>query len=357
MTQPGSDWVVTTSVERVDLDDQRQAKVTFSVQNMRSVTTDTTVVIITDETAKGWFTINRPTRPLDPGAVAPFEVEIAVPPDAPGGEYAFQGKAYSFNEAAEERSGISNRLQVPAAPTPPPPRFKLWWLAVPVALVLIVATVVTIVFATRPDATPAAAPTTEAPTVTVPDLSGLEEPEAVAALEESGLVADVKHRHDPANVGAVTQSVPAGTEVARGSSIEVVVAVILTAPTNLSPANGTRIPPVPHTPAMAALPSNASVAVPIELTWEQAEPYVTRWLVATSHQVCALNLGAVVMSGAVYGAVETVTTPSFSAIRYFRNPPGVSGIYSCGSEIWQVGAIDDFGNLGPVASSSYSVQR
>lgn len=358
MTQPGSDWIVTTSVERVSLDDQRQAKVTFSVQNMRPVITDTTVVVITDETAKSWFTVTRPTRPLDPGAVAPFDVEIVVPADAPGGEYAFQGKAYSFNDAAEERPGISSRvlLEVPAV-APPRPKFKLWWLAIPAALVLIAATVVTVVVTTRSDPTPHASPTAEGPTVAVPNLAGLAEPDAVAALEQAGLIPSVKHRHDPPNAGTVTQSVPAGTEVARGATIELIFAVALTAPTDLSPANGTRIPPVPHTPAMAVLPANASVAVPVELSWTQSEPYVTTWLVAISHQLCAARDGSLVATGAVYGPVETVTTPSFSTTRYFRGPQSGSAIYSCGDEIWQVGPIDDFGNLGPVAAGSYAVQR
>lgn len=363
MTQNVADWVVTTSAERVVLDEQRRARATFSVQNMQPVGQDVTVVVVTDDTARSWFTVTDQTRHLDAGAVAPFVVDVTVPADAPAGEYAFQAKAYTTGEAAEERPTLSNRilLEIPAG-APPRPKFKLWWLAVPVALVVIAATVVTIVVTTRADPAPVPTATSELATVPVPDLAGLAEADALAALDRAGLTPIVKHRHDPANAGTVTQSIPAGTEVARGASIDVVFSVALSAPENLLPANNTAIPAVPQTTAMATFPFNVSTPIDIELSWTQREPYVTTWLLAISHQICFTSIFESSRS-AVYGAVETVTEPSFSSTRYFRLGTGRGGLfsggelYSCGDEIWQVGPVDDFGNLGPTASSSYGLQR
>jgi len=352
MTIPApQDWTVTAAADRVTVDDRRSATVSFNVTNVTGGPHSATLAVSSDEAAKAWFTIVEPVRLLDPGTPTAYAVRIAVPADAPAGEYSFRALAYASESAPEENPSYSVPvvLEVPAGRVAQ--RFRWWWLAVPAALLLIAATVVTVVVATRP-AAPEAAPTTPAPTgtpspeppetVAVPDLSGLTEVQAVSALQQAGLTATVKHRHDPTHAGDLVQSIPPGIQVALGTSIELVVTIALTQPrvvglkwTLLGSGQDNLVPPLP-----------GYFVGRLDMSWTQAEPGVSSWRIVFSPcfsyptQFGSFNL--------IHVEAITVNTAQLSSLRFYpdRTTTNVS-VKSCTGENLFIYALDDFGVAGP----------
>ena len=357
-------WVVSTETERLVLDEQRQGVTTLTVTNTSAAADRAQVGIVTDDTAADWFTLDEPIRLVGAGASVPFQIRVTVPREAHVGEYAVQASVSSADSLPGEDAALSNRIvvEVPAAATRARralPRW--WWLATPAAVVVIAAVVTAVVLLTRPGpGEPGAAPTTPgAPTtapaqdtVTVPDLTGLSEDDAVKATASVGLDATVKHRHDPTNAGTVTQSLPPGIQVARGSPIEVVYSVRLAAPVIVSPVAGVRVPR-----DATQIFGDSFPASTVDYTWTQAEPWVTFWHFEIRHDICASGNAATRTTVTVIW--QTVTTRSLTMIRYitpWQIPPNsYRAVHSCGQETWVVRAVDDFGTAGPFAQAAYNL--
>jgi len=358
-------WVVSTETERLVLDEQRQGVTTLTVTNISAAADRARVGIVTDDTAADWFTVDEPIRLVGAGASVPFQIRVTVPREAHVGEYAVQASVTSADSAPEEDAALSNRIvvEVPAAAARVHrERPRWWWLAIPAAAVVIAAVVAAVVLLTRSGpGEPGAAPTTRgvpsttAPaqdTVTVPDLAGLSEDDAVKATASAGLDATVKHRHDPAKAGTVTQSLPPGVQVARGSPIEVVYSVRLAAPVIVSPVPGVRVPRDATQIFGGDFPAST-----VDYVWTQAEPWVTFWHFEIRHDICAS--GNVATRTPVTVIWQTMTTRSLTMIRYvtpWQIPPNsYRSVHSCGQETWVVRAVDDFGTAGPPAQAAYNL--
>jgi hypothetical protein len=161
-----------------------------------------------------WATVDRPLRDVAPGATEQYVVALAVPSAVPAGTYELKLVAHPADAAPEEYAerGPVLRVAVPAEP-PPPARRRPWWAwAVAGALLLGVAAVGVVLL--RPTAG----------TVAVPDVVGLAEAQAEAALADVGLVADADPRLGPRPFGAVIRQVPEpGTRLSEGSDVVLVV--------------------------------------------------------------------------------------------------------------------------------------
>jgi hypothetical protein len=354
------DLAVTTATERIRMDDQRRAQTTVTVTNLRTQAQDVTVAVVTDDALKGWFTVTEPDRRLDAGATSPVLVDAAVPSGARPGEYPFQVRACTAGAGPDESATLSNRivLDIPVAPSPRRPRPRWWWIVVVAAALVLIAGATTVLVITLRPEDPAQAPPAPA---AVPDVSGMDEPTAVAAVEQAGLVPAVKHRHDPPNAGTVTVSVPPGTEVARGTPIELVVAVSLTIPQLLDPMIATRLPTTPG-PAVDLGIADVSFAgvnrfeITVEFTWSQDEPYVRSW------HIGIWRCGDLVRADGTHRyhrlvLWQRVDATSLTTTRFFTPlaPGQPTAVYDCDTEIWAVSAVDDFGTRGPGSVSFYRV--
>lgn len=344
---PQPDWAVSTATERLTLNEQHHAETTVTVTNLHTAARSVTLAIATDDVAKSWFTIADPVRSIDGGGSAPFKIDVAVPATAAGAQYAFQALAYTSDSAPEENPTYSNRiiLDVPRAPAPPK-RWDWRWLAIPTALVVLAATVVVIVLATRPH---------HPSSVTMPSVVNTSESAAETLLKEAGLTVTVKHVYDPqTQTGTVVSQKPdAGSTLARGSYVEVDVAATFSQPQSVQGA----AQPVPGgAPQEFSLPSSTE-AIRIDLSWTQPEQYVASWNVVVIVTVCLFAVDQYTPGGPLVVADEVVTTNSYSTVRYVAPQPGPNEAYSVGicdltgddapkAYIW-VAARDDNGRPGP----------
>jgi beta-lactam-binding protein with PASTA domain len=348
-----SSWVITTAAERLVLDDTRRGTTTLTVTNTANRSDQAVFEIVTDPAAQSWFTVDDPQRAVPAASSVQYVVKAEVPPTGPAGHYQLQGRVYSANSVPEETSVLSNRILLEVAGTvvPPPPRLRRWWPVIPAALVVLAIVAVVVIVANRnqvssPSA--AATPSAHVPTVTVPSVASLPEDQAVAALEQAGLTPVIKHRH--ANPVPPTQSIPANTVVARGTTVEIDYSSILAAPVITSPVNNAVLPRIAPDGFATAL---GAIAYSIQATWTQAEPFVTSWQVVILSDVCSSYVPTA--SGAIgrnsdryFVAVSTVvTTPSYLGTRYVQ--PKRNAISDCGNEFIEVAPIDDFGRIGTFA--------
>lgn len=221
-----TDWAVTTATERIKLDSHRKAGTTFTVSNP-GPRPDRVVfdVLPGDGAAEEWFTVDQPQRVVPGNGSVSFVVETAVPVGVPDGTYSYQALVYSVDVPPEENSRLSARITFDVVNPEPPPKLPWKLIAIGAAAVVALAIVLWLVFSGG--------------SVTTPDLQNKSETDAVRTLEDAGLKAAVRHKHDPAHLNLVVGQDPvAGTEVDEGSTVEVRIAISLTTPAPAAPANG-----------------------------------------------------------------------------------------------------------------------
>jgi hypothetical protein len=346
-------WVITTAAERLPLDEHRQGTVTLTVTNTSNQPDRAMFEVVTDPAAQSWFTVEEPQRTVAATASTQYRVTATVPDGARAGQYQLQGRVYSLDSAPEESSVLSNRilLDVAGSQPRPPSRLRAWWPVIPAALVVIAVVAVVLVVVNRSTiASPSAVASTSpgSSTVAVPSVVALADDQAAAMLEQAGLTPQVRHRYVAANPGPATQSIPAGTQVARGSTVEVVYPSVFHAPQVVSPAQNATLPRIAD-PVGAAFGAHASS---LQVTWVQPEPFITTWLVVILNHVCSQLFTGPGYPSLPYdrdlmSEVTQVSVPSFTAVRYLQGTG--SSITPCGDEIVDVAPIDDFGTIGPFA--------
>jgi Divergent InlB B-repeat domain len=137
-----TDLMITAAAERVKLDGQNRAEITFTVTNSGPQPNRVVFETLPGDGADGaWFSVEEPQRRVDAGASVSYLVRIAVPTGTAAGSYTLQGRAYSADAAPEESSRLSARVAFDIAPSTKPT--KPWWpYAVAAGLVLVVLAVV-----------------------------------------------------------------------------------------------------------------------------------------------------------------------------------------------------------------------
>jgi hypothetical protein len=152
-------WVVTTSVERLALNAQRQGEITFTVTNVTDVADRAVFEPVPGEGIdRSALTVEEPVRMIPGRGSAAFLVRVAVPERTLPGRYELYGQAYSAHLAPEETLGRSGRVVFEVAPAPEPKRRPWWLLAVAALVVIVLAVVGWLVFGRGGTPTPAASP-------------------------------------------------------------------------------------------------------------------------------------------------------------------------------------------------------
>jgi hypothetical protein len=311
-----TDWAVTTATERIKLDAQRQASTTFTVSNP-GARTDRAVFDVEpgDGAAESWFTVESPQRQVRGGDSVSYVVQTSVPTGTPDGTYSFQARVYSADVPPEESSKLSGRITfdlVNPKPKPKPP-WKL--IAAAVAAVVVLGIVAWLVFG-------------GGGSVTVPDVKGKTEADAVATLQGAGLSASIRHKQNPAATGVIVQNPVGGAEADEGSTVAIQVAVNLTAPVPVSPPNGMIFP----------------AKTPVQpLTW-QPVPGANAYVLTVTPLLCGSSGGPLVCKAGAVQKFESRDT-SFT--------PKVDLGTGAAQMQWQVQATDDFGTPGPISRPSF----
>ena len=340
-------WVITSAAERIALDGQKKGEAAFTVTNAGPRDTAVFEVVPMEGAEPSWFTVDSPQRTVGSRESVSYLVKVAIPPTAKPGSYAMKGRVYSAdpneNVAPEESSVDSGRvvLEVQSVPAPVKKPFP-WWIVIVAALVVITVAVVTIVLVASDDKP---GPTAPGEVATAPDLIGKSEADAAKALAAAGLkVGKVSHRQDPAKTGVADQSVKAGSRVFRDSTVDFTLFVQLTAPALKSPGPATIL-------------NGAAQAV--NLTWEQSEPWVTKWRVVMTMEVCTATALTSPLSCNYFTSANTgVDAKTFLAKMQFTFRPsqGTLGNYHSGMSRWEITPIDDFGNAGPNTTWTFQVR-
>lgn len=327
-----TEWVVTTVADRVALNPERQGETTFTVTNPTPSQDQAVFEVVAGGGADAsWFSVDQPQRHVQGSTSVSYLVKAAVPAQAPPGEYSLQGRVYSAESAPEETSVLSSRVMLEVKPGAPAKRARrAWWPLAVAGAVAVVLIVVAIVASASRGGPPA--------TVAVPNVGPLTADQAKTALEGAGLVFVLKHRFAD-KPGPLTQSLPPGAQVARGSTVEVVAPAMVTYPTPTAPANGSTV-------RAGNLPT---------FSWTQPEPYVSSWLIEMGLTTCYYGDKYQPLCGSLPADDQVARAPSITpTIRLtFRPDSTTTGIFHNGSVFWRVFPVDDFGNRGP--SSSYFV--
>jgi hypothetical protein len=355
-------WVVTAAAEQVALDRQRKGETTFTVTNPgRAADRAVFDVVGGDGADASWFTVEEPQRLVRPGASVSYLLKVAIPGDASPGKYDVQGLVYSVDSAPEESSVLSPRVKLEVAADPEPVakrRWPWWWLvAGGVALVLLV--VIGVVVFGGGGEEPAAQPTVPTPgpvaaEVTMPDLLGMSEREALQALADLGLtVRPIKYRHDPERADQVVlQSLEPDTVVDSTAVVDLEVAVELTAPVLTGPLGLTEVPAGEYIQT---------------LEWDNGLSPVRRWQVTWSRERCSYHS---IQVGFFFTTTQTVVDecsfPEPDGLAYadvstfdlevwltLPGTLGTSGSYHTGWVRATITPLDDFGVGGPSSEPLY----
>lgn len=332
-----TEWVVTTAAERFTLNDARAGEITFTVTNPVRRADRVVFEIVPGEGADAaWFSVEEPQRLVRGGTSVSYLLKAAIPPEAPPGQYEVQARVYSADTAPEESSVLSSRvlLEVKAAPKPEKKKFPWWIVAVAGLVVLVLSLVIWLV--TRPGGPPEPPTQETGAIVTVPDITTLDAEKARDALEKAGLTPGVSYRYDPAKIGSVTQSVPAGLRVARGSIVDVVVAVDLKPATPTAPANDATVP----------------LAPPPVLQWKQPEDFVGAWRVEVFQVACNYTTAATTATCSNLLVIdEVVKAASYRPVLRFTLRPNntTAGVFHSGQVVWRVSPVDAVGTPGPAS--------
>jgi hypothetical protein len=320
MTSP---WVVTTSTDRINLDAQRQGELTFTVTNASDAADQVVFEPVPgDGVDRAALRVDNPGRQVPGHASASFLVRVAIPQQAAAGRYELFGQAYSAHLAPEETVGRSGRVVFDVAP-PPQPKRRPWWLLAVAGLVIVVLVVVGFLVFRSPSR------------AAVPDVVGQTQAAATDKLAKAGLkLGAVRRRQDPANDGKVLQqATAAGTQVAKGTAVAVVVGANLRAPGPFLPTPGNTIP-VPKSQ--------------VQFQWNPSPGAAAYHLVA-QRQFC--NRLVVTGGGGVlcnFGTVIDVTVKETSATGVIPPVPTILSPGNTATAVfqWTVTPLDDFGAAG-----------
>lgn len=355
MTSP---WTISAGTERLTLNAERKADVTFTVTNSGPVDQRAVVEVLPGDNARPeWFNVEQPQRMITHGGSASFLAHVAVRLDVPPGAFWLAGRVYSADGPPEETSVVSDRVAFDVTGAAAKKSSPLVWLIPAVVLALVVAGVLGWLFLRGgDDPEPVALTTTTAPptTTTTPppapvlmiNLVGKTEQQAADALTDLGAaVGGVAHRNDPPNAGKVLeQSVAEGTQLQPGDTVNLVVAVALAPAALQAPSNGATFAVSQGMPTVA---------------W-QAVPGAAGYRVQFESAVCAFIIFGI--TPCIYSTEDKwggpyvdyharsfmdVTTNSATPDFQLRIHDGVPRAGHSGDVRWQVFAMDDFGNVGP----------
>ncbi len=239
-------FAITTPSASIPMEDGRRGQATFSVVNVSGrALRGRASVVPRDGARPEWFAISgRVEREFPPSGLEQYEVEIAVPPEAPAGTYGFRLDMLGADDPDELQShGEWVSFQV--RPVAQPRRLPWLWIAIAIGVLaaLIIGGVVAFAV-TRPSPSPTPVPTTPATasptptappspsptptrpsTVAVPDLIDVRDDQVRSILQTAGLVLISDFGvPDPTCLHPNTiasQSPPPGTQVAAGSGVSV----------------------------------------------------------------------------------------------------------------------------------------
>jgi hypothetical protein len=230
----------------------------------------------------------------------------------------------------------------------PVPKHRPWWLIAVAALVLLVVGVVVWLLVPGGSSAPAATPSrgatasarpsasasVSAAPVTIPNLQGLSEADAVKQLTAVGLVeGKVQHRQNPGQAGKVLSQSATLTAVPAGSKVDIVLGVSLSAPGITNPGSG----------------QGFGQGSSVDVRWTQSESWVATWHVNTVKQNCYYYFAHNYRDCNWDAQTDTTVgiklyTASFS-LSY--QPLLNLGNYNTGAVQATAAAVDDFGTAGP----------
>lgn len=154
-----TEWVIAAAADRVQLDDQNRAEITFTVTN-QGQTPDRAVLeaVPGDGADRKWFSVEEPRRLVPGGGSIACLMTAKVPPGTPAGSYWVQGRVYSAEAAPEETSRLSDRVAFEVRPIALAKKRPWWPYAVAAALAVVVIVVVAVLVsgddgASTPDVT------------------------------------------------------------------------------------------------------------------------------------------------------------------------------------------------------------
>jgi hypothetical protein len=212
--QVPSAFSITVPTNSVRLDQQRHGEAAFTVFNASGRTLRARAQLVAQPPeAKDWITLNgQPQRDFPIAGTVQYSVGIAIPPTAPPGSYNFHldiiGEETPDEDFAE---GPTVTFEVPE-PVIEEKRPFPWWIVGAAAAILVVILGGYFVFFAG-DSVP------------VPDVAGQAFADAVAALQEAGLVVEDE------TLGEVSESVAVGsvirTDPAAGETVEKGTAITL----------------------------------------------------------------------------------------------------------------------------------
>ena len=137
---PLNSFTITTTTSKIQLSDQRQGKVVFTVTN----STDKTVVgranvAVDNPVAENWVSVaGAIEREFTPNATEQVAVQIAAPKDAPLGTYGVSLQMIGVENPDEDfTQGPSVTFEVEPLPKPEPKKFPWWIVAVVVGVLLL----------------------------------------------------------------------------------------------------------------------------------------------------------------------------------------------------------------------------
>ncbi len=210
-----SSFAITTTTNSILLDKQRHGEAVFSVYNASGQAKRGRARLTADNAAaKAWLSLLGATeRDFAIAGIEQFTVQIAVPLDAPAGNYTFRLDMIGVDNPDEDLTqGPSVTFQV--LPPPPPPKKRPWWIIIVVAVVLVVIVVVVVIL-TRPT------------TVPMPDVVGLQVNVAETQVTHAGLVPQTQtEASDTVTTTFIIRTDPvAGTPVKKDSTVTLTVSL------------------------------------------------------------------------------------------------------------------------------------
>lgn len=220
-------FAVTTPTTTVTLDTSRVGQVSFTVSNISGRPLRARLRPLTQDPMKAeWLTVTGAAqRDFALGATEVFVVSVAVPADVPAGTYSFRGDAVGEDQPDEDfAQGPTVALTVPAAPVKP--KFPWWIVAVAVAVLIIGGIVFFVIKDSGGSSKPSPSPTSG--TVSIPNVVGQGESQAVQQLQALGLVPTVATQESATPIagcqGNVIATSPAANSTAPvGTTVFVVV--------------------------------------------------------------------------------------------------------------------------------------
>jgi hypothetical protein len=147
-----------------------------------------------------------------------------------------------------------------------------------------------------------------------------------------------------AAAGVISQTLPAGLQVPKGTRIDIEVQAPLSAPVITAPGNNTSLPPG-RWPTIA---------------WTQAEPYQHRWQVIVLAQQCTRTVagGAETCPYVQVGPPVLATTKEYTGtMPQLSYATPVTGSRHTGSVVVRVEAIDDSGRALPGAEVKFFLEH